>query len=201
MIGRLEGRVVERGLDGSVILDVGGVGYEVFVPNGALGKLGGSKPNADTVVLHVHTHVREDALTLFGFASAEDKSAFRSLLGVNSIGPKLAMSILGVLDAPSLARAVQTEDRTALKGISGVGKKTVERIFLDLKDKLAFSGLPGSLTTLPSGPAPDGRAATVVGALVQMGYKRPMAERAVESLDVGDKKIEVLLREALAALA
>lgn len=195
MIGRLEGRVVERGLDGSVILDVGGVGYEVFVPNGALGKLG-----ADSIVLHVHTHVREDALVLFGFASAEDKSAFRSLLGVNSIGPKLAMSILGVLDAPSLARAVQSEDRTALKGISGVGKKTVERIFLDLKDKLAFAGLPGKLPTRAAPPA-EGLAATVVGALVQMGYKRPMAERAVESLDVGDKKIEDLLREALAALA
>lgn len=209
MIGRLRGRVIERGLDGSILLEVGGVGYEVFVPIGALGSAtapGTSpgkvrSPDAE-LVLHVHTHAREDALTLYGFATAEDKLAFRALLGVSSVGPKLAMSILGTLDAPALARAIQGEDRAALKGISGVGKKTVERLFLDLKDKLAFAGPLSISRPAASAPPPaEGPAATVVGALVQMGYKRPMAERAVEHLEVEGKPIEVLLREALAALA
>ena len=115
MIGRLQGRVVERQLDGSILFDVAGVGYEVFVPLGSLGRLGEGE-----LTLHIHTHAREDALVLYGFETTEDKYAFRSLLSVSSIGPKLALSVLSSLDADALARAIQSEDRAALKGISGV---------------------------------------------------------------------------------
>ena len=200
MIGRLQGEIAEVGLDGSVLVAVGGVGYEVHVPVGALGRL----REGEEATLYVHTHAREDALMLYGFASAEDKSAFRILLGVNGVGPRLAMAILGVLDAHELAAAVAREDRAALKGIPGVGKKTVERILLDLKDKLLVFGQgPGAPRPAVAKPAatPTGPVAQVVAALVGMGYKPAQAERAVEGIDAEGKKVEALLREALSALA
>src|SRR5690606_32894863 len=129
VIGRLSGSCVEHMEDGAVILEVGGVGYEIFVPLGAMGRL----PSEGTITVQVHTHVREEAITLYGFATEEDKRAFRALLGVSSVGPKLALAILGRLDADALAEAIAREDKAALKGISGVGAKTVERIMLDLK--------------------------------------------------------------------
>jgi Holliday junction DNA helicase RuvA len=202
VIGRLSGTIQGREADGSVIVDVHGVGYEVFLPVGAAGRLG-SEPG-QVVALHVHTHVREDAMTLFGFATAEDRAAFRALLKVSSIGPKLALAILGVMNASELQDAIARQDKTAFRGISGVGKKTVERILVDLQDKLDFAatGKTGvRLRAVPSaaGPASD----TVVGALVQMGYKRSEAEAAVGGA-IGasnDDNVEGLLRAALSALS
>ena len=202
MIGRLSGTIQGREADGSVIVDVHGVGYEVFLPVGAAGRLG-SEPG-QVVALHVHTHVREDAMTLFGFTTAEDRAAFRALLKVSSIGPKLALAILGVMNASELQDAIARQDKTAFRGISGVGKKTVERILVDLQDKLDFAatGKTGvRLRAVPSaaGPASD----TVVGALVQMGYKRSEAEAAVGGA-IGasnDDNVEGLLRAALSALS
>jgi len=202
VIGRLSGTIEGREADGSVIVDVHGVGYEVFLPVGAAGRLG-SEPG-QVVALHVHTHVREDAMTLFGFATAEDRAAFRALLKVSSIGPKLALAILGVMNASELQDAIARHDKTAFRGISGVGKKTVERILVDLQDKLDFAatGKTGvRLRAVPSaaGPASD----TVVGALVQMGYKRSEAEAAVGGA-IGasnDDNVEGLLRAALSALS
>lgn len=201
MIGRLHGTLVEHAPDGSCVIDVGGVGYEVHVPLGMLGRL----PDGP-VVVHVHTHVREDALTLYGFSSSEDRAAFRALLGVSSVGPKVALAILGSFRASELAAVVAREDVAALKAISGVGKKTAERLILDLKDKLPKLGL-GSPTLLapkngkparPSGPAEE-----VVRALVALGYRPAEAERAVQGLSEGDhdKPVEQLLRDALVALA
>lgn len=196
VIGRLKGRVVERQLDGSILFDVAGVGYEVFIPLGSLGRLGDGE-----LTLHVHTHAREDALVLYGFETTEDKYAFRSLLSVSSIGPKLALSVLSSLNADALARAIQSEDRASLKGISGVGKKTVERIFLDLKDKLVVTGGPARPAGKAPSKAPSGPLGVVTGALVSMGYKQPAAERACEGLDPEGKTVSELLKEALAALA
>src|SRR5690349_9870494 len=136
MIGRVRGVVAERGEDGSCVIDVGGVGYEIFVPLGTLGRL--PLPPAE-VTLHVHTHVREDALVLYGFASLDDRAAFRTLLGVAGIGPKMAIAILSALDASELAAAVQSGDTARLRGIPGVGKKTTERLVLELKDKLPLA--------------------------------------------------------------
>jgi holliday junction DNA helicase RuvA len=202
VIGRLSGVLAEPTGDGACILDVGGVGYEVHVPLGALGRL----PQAPaTTVLHVHTHVREDALTLYGFATRGDRDAFRTLLTVSSIGPKSALAILSVLDAERLAVAVTRGDKAAFKGIPGVGKKTVERLMLDLKDKLraVASGAGASGAAAPAAPPPpEGPLATVAAALVQMGYKPSEAERAVGQVrEPDDRPVEDLLREALAVLA
>ena len=194
MIGRLKGNVVERGLDGSLVLDVAGVGYEVFVPRG--GQIN------DDLTLYVHTHVASEALALYGFMTLDDRAAFRALLGVSKIGPKLALAIMSAVTASELANALARGDRAALSKIPGVGKKTVERIFLDLKDKLIVGpGMrPVAGPRKPKSAAPTGALATAVGALVQMGYKRPEAERAVDGLD-HDRSVEEILREALAALA
>ena len=196
MIGRLSGTIAHRETDGSVIVDVNGVGYEVFLPLGTAGRLG-SEPG-QSVVLQIHTHVREDAMTLYGFATTEDRAAFRALLKVSSIGPKLALAIIGVMNASELQDAVARQDKTAFKGISGVGKRTVERILLDLE----ASGTTGvRLRAVPS-PA-DSSGDTVVGALVQMGYKRSEAEAAVGAAmgASSDENIEGLLRAALSALS
>jgi Holliday junction DNA helicase RuvA len=148
VIGRLSGVIVEQGGDGSCVLDVGGVGYEVFVPLRLVGRLPASAP----AVLHVHTHVREEAFTLYGFASLDDRAAFRILLGVSGVGPKLAMTVLSELSALELARAVARGDRARLEAISGVGKKTAARLLLELKDKLPASGLGENVPAAPALP-------------------------------------------------
>lgn len=201
MIGRLTGAIAPGEADGSVIVDVQGVGYEVFLSPGGVARLG-SEPG-QPVSLFIHTHVREDALTLFGFATAEDRSAFRALLKVSSIGPKLALSILGVLNAAALQDAVARQDKIAFRGISGVGKKTVERILVDLRDKLDFATIAKTGVRLRAVASVSASATdTVVGALVQMGYKRSEAEAAVGSTsDAAEDDVEGLLRAALSALS
>lgn len=193
---------MERGLDGSAVLDVGGVGYEVFVPLGTLGKLAVAP---ETITLHIHTHVREDALILYGFASVEDRAAFRTLLGVSSVGPKLALSILSQLDARALAAAVASEDRTRFKGISGVGKKIVDRLVLELKDKLGFvsAGAAPPISSATRSPSNNAPLAQVASALVSMGWKPSEADRAVAAIgaDAEGKSVDALLREALATLS
>jgi Holliday junction DNA helicase RuvA len=218
VIGRLRGVIADRFSDGSCILDVGGVGYEVFVPLGSLGRLPAAP---EAVTLHVHTHVREDALVLYGFASPEDRTAFRTLLGVSSIGPKLALAILGAMDARQLASAIASQDPKRFKGIPGVGKKIVERLLLELRDALglAAGAAPASLTGLAARTSGVGSGAGGVGAgavgpggdplgqlvsaLVSMGFKPIEAERAVAAIgpSAEGKTMETLLREALAQLS
>jgi Holliday junction DNA helicase RuvA len=202
MIGRLTGTIAHREADGSVVVDVHGVGYDVFLPTGTAGRVE-SEPG-QTVSLHIHTHVREDTLTLFGFATSQDRAAFRALLKVSSIGPKLALSILGVMNASELQGAIARQDKTAFKGISGVGRKTVERILVDLQDKLDFASTGKTGVRLRAVPnAVASTTDTVVGALINMGYKRSEAEAAVGSaMSVSDDaNVEVLLRAALSALS
>ena len=202
MIGRVTGTIAHREADGSVIIDVHGVGYEVFLPLGTTGQVE-SEPGR-SVSLHIHTHVREDTLTLFGFATAEDRAAFRALLKVSSIGPKLALAIIGVMNASELHDAIARQDKNAFKGISGVGKKTVERILVDLQDKLDFAASAKTGVRLRAVPSPASSTSdTVVGALVNMGYKRSEAEAAVGSAlgASGDENVEGLLRAALSALS
>jgi len=207
MIGRLRGVVAERLPDGSCIVEVGGVGYEVFVPLGTLGRL---PTPPDPVSLHVHTHVREDQLVLYGFARAEDKRAFRTLLGISNVGPKLALAILGSMDARELASAIASQDKTRFKKIPGVGKRTVERLLLELKDKLSFVTAhveipaPKANGTAKPGDAADGPAlGQVTSLLVNMGFKAAEAEKAVATIASdagGDATVESLLRMALKQL-
>lgn len=208
MIGRLSGTLIERAIDGTCIVDVGGVGYEVTVPIGTLGRL---PLDGEHAVLFVHTHVREDAITLYGFATLDDRAAFRTLLGVSSVGPKVSLAILSNLDARSLALAIASGDRNAFKGIVGVGKKIVERLLLELKDKMLVSPSSAGTMSAPSAAgartparAPTDPLGVVANALVQMGYKAAEADRAVARLaeldETAGKPTEVLLREALGLL-
>lgn len=198
MIGRLCGKLVAEELDGHVILDVNGVGYEVLLPAGTAGRV---RAAGEPAILHVHTHVREDALDLFGFASALEREVFRLLIGVPNVGPKTALAVLGELPPPELVRAVSHGDVARLNKISGIGKKTAERLVLELKEKLprvAAVELP-SPTQSPSSSNRD----RLLGALTNMGYRPAEAERAVDSLgeDIADTPLATALKAALAFLA
>jgi Holliday junction DNA helicase RuvA len=204
MIGRLTGRVVAQEADGGVVLDVGGVGYELAVPLGTLGRASGD--DAGRITLWVHTHVREDALALFGFADESERTAFRTLLGVSNVGPKIAIAVLGALPAADLARAIARRDLAAMTGIPGVGKKIAERLLLELRDKLQVPAVSVSATaTGASRPDRDGLAGgeRLRSALTGMGFRPGEAERAVATLGERDQgaPFEELLREALALLA
>ena len=203
MIGRLTGKVTEED-DGAIVVDVNGVGYEVVVPIGTLGRA--RTDGEGRVTLFVHTHVREDALTLFGFASDGDRLAFRTLIGVSNVGPKTAIAVLSALPAPDLGRAIARKELGRLTSISGVGKKTAERLLLELKDKLpaleAASPRPaGGAAAAPAAPAST--VELLSRALVNMGYRSAEADRAVEQL--GPKLAEMplpdLIKEALGVLS
>jgi holliday junction DNA helicase RuvA len=176
---------------------VGGVGYELLTPIGALGRLGG---DAATVTFFVHTHVREDALILYGFATDADRTAFRALISVSNVGPKTAIAVLSALPGPELARTIANKDVPKLTSISGVGKKTAERLVLELRDKLSLEGALGTATAAAS--APKG-SELLIGALVNMGYRQAEAERAVTALGdrMGKAPLADLVREALVVLA
>ncbi len=173
MIAFLHGSLFEKHPN-RLIVNVGGVGYEVFVPLSTFYGLG--EPGAD-VSLRIHTHVREDALTLYGFATPLEEDLFEKMIAVSGIGPRLALAVLSGIDPQDLVRAVELADVARLTAIPGVGKKTSERIVLELKDRLppsARAGTPGA-----AGPVP--LRDDVLSALVNLGYHRPLAERAVDA--------------------
>jgi Holliday junction DNA helicase RuvA len=200
VIGRLSGVVVEQAGDGSCVLDVSGVGYEVFVPLRLLGHL----PVAGPTTLHVHTHVREDALMLYGFSNLDDREAFRTLLSVSGVGPKLAMTVLSDLSAPELAVVVARADRGRLEAISGVGKKTAARLLLELKDKLPIAALSAIVVPPVNNRSPQLQDANaqVADALTRLGFTRAQAEAAVTKAALADAAapVEQLLRQALSTL-
>jgi Holliday junction DNA helicase RuvA len=203
LIGRLVGQIVEDSAEGAVVVDVRGVGYEVLVPLGTVGRA--TPDEAGAVTLYVHTHVREDALLLYGFASRDERSVFRQLIGVSSIGPKIALSILGALPVGELAAAVAGGETVKLTRVPGVGKKTAERIVLELKDKL-LAQAPLSVAGAVPPPRPTARGAKgelLHGALTRMGYRAVEADRAVAALGarVDTEALAELVREALAVLA
>jgi Holliday junction DNA helicase RuvA len=154
------------------------------------------------VTLRVHTHVREDALTLFGFANELERLTFRTLISISSIGPKTALAILSALPAADLARAVAGKDLKRLTDVPGVGKKTAERLVLELRDKLPVLGVADAVA--PAKPTGSGTAReTLLSALVHMGYRAAEAERAVGQLEgrLDGAPLADLVREALVLLA
>ena len=201
MIGRITGIAIDKGSDGCCVLDVQGVGYEVFVPVRCLGQL--PAPPTQTT-LHVHTHVREDMLRLYGFDNVLDRAAFRVLLGIAGVGPKLAMAILSELSTADLSLAVARNDKKRLGAVSGIGKRTAERLVLELKDKLPEVALSGELTAASiAAPAQlVGRAGEVAGALVALGFTRAQADAAADKVVQQDdaRPVETLIRQALATL-
>lgn len=194
MIARLSGTLVEV-RPTSVILDVAGVGYELAIPLGTFSALPGAGEKA---VLHVHTHVREDALQLFGFATREEKAVFERLLSVSGIGPKVALTVLSGLPLPELVGAIVSQNARLLATIPGVGKKLAERLGVELKEKLAGFGAGAAAPAAKTSIVDD-----AIGALQNLGYKALQAESAVEKAvkAVGEGDLNKVLAAALKSLA
>jgi holliday junction DNA helicase RuvA len=188
MIASLKGKV-EALYSDAVVINVGGVGFHVFIPASALGAVGGT---GGEVKLYTHLNVREDNLSLFGFLTPEDLGLFHTLINVTGLGPKLALAMLGAMDVEKLAAAIATGNLAVLTSISGIGKKMAERIILELKDKVSTGML-----TLP--PAASRDNAEVLAALVSLGYSTTEANEAVASLPLdSDADLEDKIRLALA---
>jgi Holliday junction DNA helicase RuvA len=193
VIARLAGLVAEKGPDFAVV-DVNGVGYRVFLSQVSLSRL---PPAGEKVALRIHTHVREDALQLFGFGSEEEEAVFGELIAVKNVGPRAALNILSGIEARDLARAVADGDVARLTRVPGVGKKTAERLVVELKDKLVSLARAAA----PPGRAGGGALEQLARALQGLGYKAPQAEQAAEALrDRADRPLDELLREALKLL-
>lgn len=175
MIGKLTGTVDEKGLH-HVLVDVGGVGYEVAVPESTSKKI---PSQGQKVTLFIYTHVREDAIILYGFATKEEKELFQTVLGVSGVGPKLALSILSDLNPDSFKRAVVNQDIKQLSRVSGVGKRTAERLVLELKDKFQLPKTTEENDTTHPQEIPDDVYAEALAALQALGYTLVEAEGAL----------------------
>jgi Holliday junction DNA helicase RuvA len=194
VIAHLRGRLLRKEPQ-EVVVDVAGVGYRLTIPVSTFYRLG---EEGDEISLRVHTHVREDALALYGFLAAEEQALFERLIDVAGVGPKLAINILSGIETPELVTALRSSDVARLTRIPGVGKKTAERLVLELKDKM-----PAVTAAAEAAPAPSSPKEDLVSALVHLGYSRPEAERGVERAlreDAGGR-FEDLLRRALRVLA
>jgi holliday junction DNA helicase RuvA len=200
MIALIRGRLLEKHPN-RVIVDVQGVGYDVQVPLSTFYQAG---ETGAEVTLRIHTHVREDQIALFGFASRLEQQLFERLISVSGIGPKVALAVLSGIEPADLVRAVQQADAARLTSIPGVGRKTAERITLELRDRLpAFE--PATAATTPSTPA-SGLRDDVISALVNLGYQRPAIEKAIDAALKGagsaePPPFEELLRQALRQLS
>ena len=197
MIAYLRGRLFEKHPN-SLVVDVDGVGYDVSVPLSTFYGLG---DRGAEVALRIHTHVREDALALYGFATAIEQDLFERLIAVSGIGPKLALAVLSGIEPTELIRAIEGGDVARLTAIPGVGKKTSERIVLELRDRLPRAR--AAVADVGAGPEPPPLRDDVLSALVNLGYHRPLAEKAVESAlkSTPDGGFERTLKQALRELA
>lgn len=196
MIASLTGKLRRKAPD-YLVVDVSGVGYQVHVPLSTFCDI--PEPGGE-VSLHIHTHLREDSLSLFGFLTQSEKDMFLLLMSVSGIGPKLALAVLSSLPVADLCCALRTSDDSRLCAIPGIGKKTAARMVLELKDKIRLMITEPGQT--PSAAPPSTGNEDAVSALVNLGYKRPQAEEAVRQ--VSRKRpglmLEELIREALGAL-
>jgi len=175
VIAHLRGKLFEK-QPNRIVVDVNGVGYDVFVPLSTFYGLG--EPGAD-VALRIHTHVREDALTLYGFSTPLEQELCERLIGVSGIGPKVALAVLSGIEPQEFIRAIERADLARLTAIPGVGKKTSERIVLELKDRLPRAKIADAAAGAAA-VAPPAMRDDVVSALVNLGYHRPLAEKAAD---------------------
>jgi len=196
VIAQISGTLAQK-IPGEIVVEVGGVGYQVLIPLNVfyrLPEIGG------TINLQIYTHVREDALQLFGFNDLAEKQVFLLLISVSGIGPKLAINILSGIPAEELARALKEGDQVRLIAIPGVGRKLAERMIVELKDKfsaLSPAGVESEKPLMGSQVMQD-----AVSALVNLGYKRPEAEKTVrEVLRNGDRSLESVLKDTLRRLS
>ncbi len=184
MIASLKGIVASKKPEG-IIVEVGGIGYQVSVP---LCSLSNIPEQGGEIFLHTYTHVREDALQLYGFLTEDERKIFVTLLGINGIGPKLALAILSGMPVQRFMEAVINEDISLITTIPGLGKKTASRLILELREKLPRV----------SDISKDHRVNDAVSALVNLGYKRHLSEKAVETvIKNGASSVEDIIRESL----
>jgi len=200
VIASLRGKILEKHPN-RIVVDVNGVGYEVFVPLSTFYGLGEA---GSEISVRIHTHVREDALLLYGFVTLLEQDLFERLIGIGGIGPKLALAVLSGIEPMELIGAIERGDVARLTAIPGVGKKTSERIVLELKDRLPRA----RLAAVAAGGATDAPALRddVVSALVNLGYHRPLAEKAADAAitmlgSSSDAGFERVLKQALRELA
>lgn len=194
MISRLTGILVDK-QPPQLLVDVQGVGYELEAPMSTFYQLPAA---GEKVVLHTHLVVREDAHLLFGFYAETERSMFRSLIRINGVGPKLALTILSGITADEFARCILEDDTKALTGLPGVGKKTAERLIVEMRDKIDTDATlpptqaPAGITAEPTSPVSD-----AVSALVALGYKAQDASRMVRVIETRDMQTEEIIKAAL----
>jgi Holliday junction DNA helicase RuvA len=195
MIAHLRGKLLVKHPNQAVV-ETGGVGYDVTISVPTFSDL--PAPGSE-VSLHIHTHVREDLIALYGFLRPSEKLLFEKLITVSGIGPKLAITILSGMAADEMVRAIRGNDITRLTRIPGIGKKTAERMVLELRDKLPEPG-PGAA---PAAPPLNATEEDVLSALVNLGYQRPAAEKALGIVTKNGKagSFDAMFRDALAALS
>jgi Holliday junction DNA helicase RuvA len=193
MIAHLRGRLIAKHPN-QAIVEAAGVGYDVTITVPTFSELGSL---GSDVAMHIHTHVREDAIALFGFLHPEEKQLFEKLLSVSGIGPKLAITILSGMAAGDMVGAIKGNDLAKLTKIPGIGRKTAERMVLELRDKLKDFGLQ------PAAPPTSPIQEDVLSALTNLGYQRPLAEKAVATVarNSGKQEFDVMFRDALALLS
>lgn len=203
MIAQLSGKLIHK-QPNAVIIDIGGVGYDVTIPVSTFYELG--EPGTD-VSLKIHTHVREDVIQLFGFWTGREKELFLKLTSVSGVGPKLAITMLSGMPAGELIAAITNNDLVRLTSIPGVGRKTAERVVVELRDKLAVISLEArEADRAASRDLPPGEAAVrddTAAALMALGYPKAIAERAVSFAvrEEGERTIEAVLKRALRRLS
>ncbi|MDE1167134.1 MAG: Holliday junction branch migration protein RuvA [Pseudomonas sp.] len=198
MIGRLRGTLAEK-QPPHLILDVNGLGYELEVPMTTLYRL---PPVGQPVTLHTHLVVREDAQLLYGFFERREREFFRELIRLNGVGPKLALALMSSLEVDELVRCVAAQDTSALVKVPGVGKKTAERLLVELKDRFkSWEAAPSMFELMPTGPNTAPPVATAendaVSALISLGYKPQEASKAVGAINAKGLSSEDLIRRAL----
>jgi Holliday junction DNA helicase RuvA len=197
VIAFLRGTLLEKH-PSRIVLDVSGVGYDVQVPLSTFYGLG--EPGA-AVSLRIHTHVREDVIALYGFSTPLEQDLFERLISISGIGPKLALAVLSGIEPAELIRAIRTTDTARLTAIPGVGKKTAERIGLELKDRLPPPAVPAGPVAADAGPG-DQLREDLLSALINLGYQRPTAEKAIDGVLKAepDAGFEQALRDALRSM-
>lgn len=198
MIALLNGRLLQKTVS-QIILDVGGVGYRLLIPLSTYYAL----PDEGTVCLQVHTHVREDALLLFGFLTEDEKQLFALLLSVSGVGPKVALNILSHLPTAELCQALSQGNAKHLATVPGIGKKTAERLVLELREKVGPLDIAGAATgsTQPTVPQSSDLREDALSALVNLGYKETLSRKALDGIDPApDAPLEDILKQALKVL-
>ena len=196
MIGFLRGKLLVK-QPPVLLIDVNGVGYEVEAPMTTFYDL---PETGSEITLHTHLVVREDAHTLFGFLRLSDRALFRALIKISGVGPRMALAILSGMSADAFVRCIQDSNTAALTRVPGVGKKTAERLVVELRDNIGKAGVAGAdVSAASAGPA--NAVEEAVSALIALGYKPPDASRMVRGIDSKDLGVEEIIRRALQTAA